>query len=343
MRSGLQKPGAIPFLALLVFSLFSLVPSLAKEWDLYNVRLGYIGYRNDVRHVSRVKDNWADVRTTRSRVSGTGWKPWLLDGYYQEFYERKARPRRCAVDAPSRSSFEAAAVFDTDPLAFPARESSAFTRGVRAFKAMVIRQPDESQLLPTFSAEADAIEQLPTRLSVLVNSSVTAAAPPDGGLFGVSPTSNSMIPATSSVIEVSRWLLGLSRASWQQVCRAGSEYLENMPAWPSLREASQPIDLSRHDNHTTSSHPTVPHNHAPREQPIPPKAVVVNRSDDVDDTSHSASTPSATPPPPALSQNSTATTAGQSKVAGFQQETEHMRRGSCMAIVIGLVVGVMWF
>ena len=95
--------------------------------------------------VSRVKDNWADVRTTRSRVSGTGWKPWLLDGYYQEFYERKARPRRCAVDAPSRSSFEAAAVFDTDPLAFPARESSAFTRGVRAFKAMVIRQPDESQ------------------------------------------------------------------------------------------------------------------------------------------------------------------------------------------------------
>ena len=51
MRSGLQKPGAIPFLALLVFSLFSLVPSLAKEWDLYNVRLGYIGYRNDVRRM----------------------------------------------------------------------------------------------------------------------------------------------------------------------------------------------------------------------------------------------------------------------------------------------------
>ncbi|EHA17985.1 hypothetical protein ASPNIDRAFT_47596 [Aspergillus niger ATCC 1015] len=292
MRSGLQKPGAIPFLALLVFSLFSLVPSLAKEWDLYNVRLGYIGYRNDVRHVSRVKDNWADVRTTRSRVSGTGWKPWLLDGYYQEFYERKARPRRCAVDAPSRSSFEAAAVFDTDPLAFPARESSAFTRGVRAFKAMVIRQPDESQLLPTFSAEGDAIEQLPTRLSALVNSSVTAAAPPDDGLFGVSPTSNSMIPATSSVIEVSRWLLGLSRASWQQF-------------------------------HITTR---------PANNLYPPKQ-----------QSQSASTPSATPPPPALSQNSTATTAGQSKVAGFQQETEHMRRGSCMAIVIGLVVGVMWF
>ncbi|XRM41336.1 hypothetical protein ABZX51_004615 [Aspergillus tubingensis] len=339
MRSGLQKPGAIPFLALLVFSLFSLVPSLAKEWDFYNVHLGYIGYRNDVRHVSRVKDNWADVRT-RSRVSGTGWKPWLLDGY-QGFYERKARPRRCAVDAPSRSSFEAAAVFDTDPLAFPARESSAFTRGVRAFKALVIRQPDESQLLPTFAAEGDAIEQLPTRLSALANSSVIPAAPLDDGPFGVSPTSNSMIPATSSVVDVSRWLLGLSRASWQQVCRAGSEYLENMTAW----QARQPnFDLSQHNNHTTSSHPTVPHNHTPREQPIPPKAVVVNDSDDIaDDASQSAPTPSATPPPPALSPNSTAPTAGQSKVAGFQQETEHMRRGSCMAIVIGLVVGVMWF
>ncbi|GKZ34550.1 hypothetical protein AbraIFM66950_004863 [Aspergillus brasiliensis] len=342
MRSGLQKPGAIPFLALLVFSLFSLVPSLAKEWDLYNVHLGYIGYRNDVRHVSGVKDNWADART-RSRVAGSGWKPWLLDGYYQGFHERKARPRRCAVDATSRSSFEAAAVFDTDPLAFPARESSAFTRGVRAFKAMVIRQPDESQLLPTFSAEGDAIEQLPTRLSALVNSSVTPAAPPDDGPFRESPVSTAMIPATSSVAEVSRWLLGWSRTSWQQVCRAGSEYLENMTAWSSFREGSQPIDLLQHDDHTTSSHPTVPHSDVSREQPISPKSMVVNSSTDVDDASQSVSTPSATPPPPALSPNSTATTAGQSKVAGFQQETEHMRRGSCMAIVIGLVVGVMWF
>jgi hypothetical protein len=50
MRSGFHKPGAIPFLALLLVSLLSLVPSLAKEWDFYNLRFGYIGYhRNDVR------------------------------------------------------------------------------------------------------------------------------------------------------------------------------------------------------------------------------------------------------------------------------------------------------
>lgn len=50
MRSGIPKPGAIPFLALLVFSLLSLVPSLAKEWDLYNLQVGYIGYQ---RHEGR--------------------------------------------------------------------------------------------------------------------------------------------------------------------------------------------------------------------------------------------------------------------------------------------------
>lgn len=50
MRSGIPQPGAIPFLAILVFSLLSLVPSLAKEWDLYNLQVGYIGYqRHEVR------------------------------------------------------------------------------------------------------------------------------------------------------------------------------------------------------------------------------------------------------------------------------------------------------
>jgi hypothetical protein len=45
MRSGLQKPGTVPFLALVLFSLFSLMPTLAKEWDLgldfYRVHLAY--------------------------------------------------------------------------------------------------------------------------------------------------------------------------------------------------------------------------------------------------------------------------------------------------------------
>lgn len=35
-------------------------------------------------------------------------------------------------------------------------------------------------------------------------------------------------------------------------------------------------------------------------------------------------------------------TAGQSKYIGFRRDSEHMR-GSSMAIVIGLVAGIMWF
>lgn len=33
MRPGLQTPGAIPFLTLIIFSLLSLVPSLLGSWD----------------------------------------------------------------------------------------------------------------------------------------------------------------------------------------------------------------------------------------------------------------------------------------------------------------------
>ncbi|PWY73225.1 hypothetical protein BO94DRAFT_244008 [Aspergillus sclerotioniger CBS 115572] len=324
MRSGLQKPGAIPLFALLFFSLFSLVPSLAKEWDFSNLHLGYIGYRSEVRQVSRVKDSCTDVRS-RFRVTGVQWKPWLLDGYYQSYYDRKARPRRCAVDAPSRSAFEAAAVFDTDPLAFPVRESSAFTRGVRAFKALVVRQPD-SGLLPSFPAEGDSVEKLPTRLASLINSSVIPI-PLDDEPPRIRNDSGT-IPATSGVVEVSRWLLNVSRESWQQVCRAGSEYLENATAWHGLLGSAQPLSgLSRLDSNSSCG-PAVP-----QEPMVVPKAMV-NVSEDIN-ASHSAPMrPIATSAP---SPNSTA------MAAGLQQESEHVRRGSCMAIVIGLVVGVMWF
>ncbi|RAK97086.1 uncharacterized protein BO80DRAFT_197240 [Aspergillus ibericus CBS 121593] len=316
MRSGIQKPGAIPFLALLIFSLFTLVPSLAKEWDLSNLHLGYIGYRSEVRQVSRVKDSWTDVRS-RFRVTGGQWKPWLLDGYSEPYYDRKARPRRCAVDAPARSAFEAAAVFDTDPLAYAARESSAFTRGVRAFKAMVVRQPDPG-LLPSLPDEGDS-EKVPTLLTSRINSSVIPIPSDNGLLVSYSET----IPTTSSVVELSRWLLNVSRASWQQVCRAGSEYFENMTAWQGLG-APPHSGLS-----SNSSSGAV----QPREPMAMPKAMV--KGSDIH-ANHSAPIATSTP-------NSTAMAAGQSKVAGLQQESEQMRRGSCMAIVIGLVVGVMWF
>ncbi|PYH95956.1 hypothetical protein BO71DRAFT_191429 [Aspergillus ellipticus CBS 707.79] len=324
MRSGFQKPGAIPFLALLIFTLFTLVPSLAKEWDLYNLKLGYIGYsRGEVRQASRVKDSWTDVRS-RLRVPGGPWKPWLLDGYYQSYYDRPARPRRCAVDAPSRSAFEAAAVFDSESLVYPARESSAFTRGVRAFKAMVVKQSD-SPVLPSLPAEGHSVEQLPTRLSsALINSSLTPEPPSDEILPEISPSSSRTIQPSSSVIEVSRWLATFSRTSWQQVCRAGSEYLG---PWSGASPAS-----SRPEGN--SSHVEIPHREVPREQRVSPKALPVNSSDE-SAAPHAIAT--AVP-----SQNATAT-AGQSKVAGFQQESEPMRRGSCMAIVIGLVAGVMWF
>lgn len=50
MWSGLEKPGAIPFLALVVFSLLSLVPSLSWDWGSNWKDGWYVGiHRNEVR------------------------------------------------------------------------------------------------------------------------------------------------------------------------------------------------------------------------------------------------------------------------------------------------------
>ncbi|KAL4894062.1 hypothetical protein BDV59DRAFT_176781 [Aspergillus ambiguus] len=331
MRSGLQKPGAIPLLGLLVFLLLSLVPSLAKEWDLYNLQLRYIGYpRHEVRHLPRVKDASTDIRS-RLRSPVAPCKSWtLIDGSCP--FNPLSRPRSAVLDTPSRGSFEAASTFDLEINPYTT-ESSRFTRGVRAVKTFLTKQLDDRPILQPFSTREVPSEGVPARpTSIARNASLlpTAASkePPLPNPWG------SDISETTRANTSLPWVLSFYRASWQQVCRTGSNYFENitravprrMPlAFSFLRPNPAP--------QSSSDHPT------DAVQQSVPKWPALDDDPAVKPTCSPTLHPVAQVVAP-KTPNQTVTAAEPS--TGLDQRPEHMR-GSCMAIVISLVVGVMWF
>ncbi|RHZ44492.1 transcription factor domain-containing protein [Aspergillus thermomutatus] len=233
MRSGLQKPGAIPFFALILFSILSLVPSLAKEWGFYNLQIGYRGYtRNEDWHLPRVKDGAIDVRP-RARSTGAQCKPWLVGGSYQSCPDRRGRPRRGALDAPPLSAFEAAAVFDNDPMTQTVTRASSLTRGVHAFKAFFIKQLDDYQILQPFSpGSAPSVPTATSRpVPPPVNSSVAPVLFISEEPQHLSRITNQTTSATKHILEGSRirFLLG-GHYAWQQVCRVATGFLTSFPS-----------------------------------------------------------------------------------------------------------------
>ncbi|KAL5356890.1 hypothetical protein BJX96DRAFT_143566 [Aspergillus floccosus] len=326
MRSGLQKPGAIPFLALLVFLLLSLVPSLAKEWDLYSLQLRYIGYpRHEVRHLPRVKDASSDIRSRLwSPGVGAPCKSWtLIDGSCP--LNPLSRPRSAVLDTPPRSSLAAPTV-DPEANSYPT-ESSPFSRGVRAFKTFLTKRLDD------FSTR-NASEVVPARpMSTLRNVSAASVAagkeatlPKPVGLEAPQTTiKNASFPRVFS----------LYRDSWQLVCQAGSDYFGNITRVVPLK-ISRPLSFLQRNAEPQSP---LDDSGAPSGQQLVPKRTVL----DDDHAVKPACSPTFRPVAHAIpTQASNQTTSAAEHSTGLDQRPEHMR-GSCMAIVISLVVGVMWF
>ncbi|KAA8651989.1 uncharacterized protein ATNIH1004_000889 [Aspergillus tanneri] len=292
-RSGIHKSGAIPFLVLLVFSLLSFVPSLAKEWDwdLYSLHVGYIGYqRREVWQVPHVKDDsiglWSRLRRTDAQCQS-----WMIDGSSQ-----KPRPRRAVLDTPSRSSFETASVY-TDWIPYVGG-SPNFTRGTRALKAFIKQLGSLKD--PRNSTGSASFATCPSnRMPSFLNTS----------LFPMYTGSEKHLPRL-----------------WQQVCQSGNDYLHIITQY-ALREKITRFSQSASHN-STAFHSLLPNQPSP--EAVSPDLLANDSS-----VGPSASLLTRSP-------NSAVTTAGQSKNTGFGQHSEHTR-GSCMAIVIALVAGVMWF
>ncbi|OGM44314.1 hypothetical protein ABOM_007219 [Aspergillus bombycis] len=337
MRSGFHKPVAFPFLALLVFSLLSLV-SLAKEWDFYNLRFGYIGYHhNDARQPSRFRDGPVDVRS-RIRTTGSQCKSWTINGYCLPDLDRVHRPRRSVPDTP-RSSFEAATVFDTDSIAYLAEEPSTFARGVRVFKSLFTTQTDDSQISdPLATGSASSVASAPSSLpSNVSNLAVIGASPTTEAHLPRSYSSNVTATAKKITSQTPQYPLSYLRGLWQQACHATRVYLGNWTV-PHIfrREQIPPGSEAINEETLQLSGPTDQH----IEEQVTPKVLPSNSSNAALSTSSPTS-----PQSPAKSTDIPdlpVVTEERPKGVGHGPNSQPAR-GSCMAIVIGLVVGVMWF
>ncbi|KAL4816404.1 hypothetical protein BDW67DRAFT_175585 [Aspergillus spinulosporus] len=294
MRSGLQKPGAVPFLALLIFSLLSLVPTLAKEWNFYgysySAHFTYLG-------LPRVRDN-----------------------------ERDAQPHQSAAHTPPRSLFEAGVEAGNDPVTYPATKGpSSITRGVSAFKEFIRRWDDlqMSRPLPPRHNPVDDASAHPT--PTLANTSVTPAA---SKVMQRQPTPEKLSDeAPAKRFNVHSWLSRLPPSvheTWQQVCNTGARFLES---WTTRSPVHYP-------NEALKSKYLAPHTSDEQRHPEHFKELdrASTRESLSMNLDQPGLAPRQTDSQRTLSPTSLEMTAGQSKYAGFRRDSDHIC-GSSMAIL----------
>ncbi|KAL3447104.1 hypothetical protein BJX65DRAFT_308452 [Aspergillus insuetus] len=376
MRSGLQKPGTAPFLALVLFSLLSLMPTLAKEWDLeldfYSVHLvyqylglglglgGFGAPRYEGRYSpSRLRNasNSIDTRSRQAhaqRLTNTPCKSWLLGDFYSSCVERdtiSVPPHNSVMGTPPRSSFEAGEGGGDDAVTYAAaaaatkekqqqQSSMSLTRGVSAFREFVISMKrwdgDDQQASTMQPAQHEFLDAGAASTYVrTVVEAVTAVPSGEGegeGEGGQLDSEEDTADDThtddySTLFRVPVFF----RDTWQRVCHVGGLYLETLRPLTDFNKSftynpgpglgSAPAMNDEGTSADTTEKPQPP-NKPPSNDSTPPEQ---------DPLHHHIPSP-----------NQPASTAGQSKDAGHRRDSEHMR-GSSMAIVIGLVVGIMWF
>ncbi|KAL3473304.1 hypothetical protein BJX99DRAFT_261491 [Aspergillus californicus] len=336
MRSGLHKP---PFLALVIFLLVSLAPTVAEQWGFQSIHLGYLGFS---RYSSpRVKNSAIDTRP-RLPATDSQCKWWLFGDFYSSCTDRDTHPHQSVMNTPPRSSFEATPEPEYDHATYPAlKEPSSITRGVSAFKEFVIKRWDEQQttrpLPPRHDSVHDHISTQPTPTpvdssdnSVSSSGKETYSTPPDGS----DPMSTTDIPEDSLLLFVPLFIY----ETWQQVCHAGGHYLESWTSRPHLNSHTDSLISENPAPGLSGGQAHTKHLEAEEHQ---------TKERSTDGPSNESETESDLPAEgyslvsTTLSLNSAVPTAGQSTDTGHGQDLKH-RRGSSMAIVIGLVVGIMW-
>lgn len=342
MRSGLEKPGAIPFLALIAFVLLSLVPSN-----------GYTGYhRNDARRtffsvflfpfgglcadriesigtdISRIVDHGSvdsrlRVRAITTTNNGLCW-PWMLSG---DDSFRPHHPRHVEI-SPVLSDGHG-------PSIYPWENSSTLTRGVRAFTTYVFQQLDDHQLLPSSSSRSfSPIETAP--LHTATNSDDFSIPHLSSARDDFPRTIHNSDRTTSTTNKTNKSPdLGFCDSfsdSQQRVFHVASDlYLQVQALSATYGHGIMESSPLCYNSDPESYHNLTPTN-APHQFDQPSK--VAQQTLLPNDSTLTSDLPKLMSPPALVPEDS--------EDAAVGRDPKQLR-GSCMAIVIGLVVGVMWF
>lgn len=285
-----------------------------------------------------VNDGPLRVRAT----SGQCW-PWLSESFYRSWIDPTPHSRRAAIDTASPSAFEIAP-FSPDergPTTYPWNNTSTLTRGVRAVTTFFIQQLDDHQLLPSFTSRSlPPVETAPLRsLSLASFFAPTPHSSPDAPQRKLYNNNHTSLTDESDR-DAKRRFCGRFSNSWQRVCHATNAFYEQLKALPTSYGVDDSKSLGSHSkaiyspSSTSSDTSTINQSETPSKTPIP------NRSSSSQSSLEfifGANSPIKT-----LSPDAPAVASSDSEDAGIGRDPKQAR-GSCMAIVIGLVVGVMWF
>ncbi|KAJ9294313.1 hypothetical protein DTO271G3_6888 [Paecilomyces variotii] len=356
MRSGLQTPGVIPLLALVVFALLSVVPTALTAWESSSARPNWLAYHaNDLPRAlrdlaaSNPTQRWLIPQTPGSGMEddasildvdpsvqafciGDGYDGFSRDSILSP--RPKYRLPQVAVSESTDSSPLVAAETMKQDLVEDATDSvTVFSGTLRSLKTFVSHDAKDSRLRHLLPGR----NMLSSVFSAVANSSHQGA---------LTDRTRSTSWATGSKLDGNRLISSLSFPvslceTWQQVCHLGvnawgdwhrSALLAIFNGWIGSSKKN-----SAHHESLGKSQFTVPRQTE--------GSVLRSQSSTYDETAHPLSKASKThlfdastltlPP-------STSPTDQPNVAAGASTSPKEMR-GSCMAIVIGLVVGIMWF
>ncbi|OQE94950.1 hypothetical protein PENNAL_c0003G06245 [Penicillium nalgiovense] len=307
MRSGLDKPGALPLLILIAFSLLTLVPSLP---NLYHSKFAdFSFYTGAARQVPLLQDSDTELAPKAPSLNEAR-RSWILQSSPLSPGNRPPLTARVANAAAVPGS-ETTAVANKSQLSSLTRESSfSFSRRARAFRTYFIQQLDDYPFLTSFSNRslgADSTHPYPT--ATLNESLPTFDNKSSPSILSYNNSSDSidgpLFPFPASLRDMCQQACHVAIDFGKRVGLHGANYAKSIFLPEQIAGALTSL----------ISNPTVPN--------------FVASNQDLFTSSEQA--------PP---QQKVGAEDSTDAAAGRHSQELH---GSCMAVVIGLVAGIMWF
>ncbi|KAJ5635906.1 uncharacterized protein N7484_009219 [Penicillium longicatenatum] len=308
MRPGLDKPGALPLLALIIFSLLTLVPSLPS---IYSLKLADFTHYISKAQVPLIQEKVAELSSDSPDRT-----PWVLAAPSRPRLNRFSRPARLANGAPTISS-ETPSVENRSRSSYPAESTFLFSRRARAFRTYFIQQLDDIQFLTPFSTRSVSTGAIPD--PTLTPNLAPLPASIDDSKPTATPLHNESI--STPLADPSPQLPFTDM--WQQACQVASGLWElaNEPPSPKFQRLIR-WGTSYAQSAFSSSKPV--------DTPTPLILPQNDTQPEVEECTCMSALNKTLPP-----------SNEQSTDAAGRHSSE--LQGSCMAVVIGLVAGIMWF
>ncbi|KAJ5182217.1 hypothetical protein N7449_012364 [Penicillium cf. viridicatum] len=306
MWSGLDKPGALPLLILIVFSLLTLVPSLP---NLYHSKFAdFSFYTGAARQIPLLQDSVTEL-APKAHTLNEPRKSWILTASYRSRGNRPPFTARVGNGAVVPTS-ETTTVANKSRLSSFTRESSfSFSRKARAFRTYFTQQLVDYPFLTSFSNRSLVAHSMHPYPTITMNESLPTSenkSPPTIPSYNNSSDTiqEPLLPFPAFLRDMCQQACHVTFDFGKRVGLHGANYAKSIP----LPEWITGVPTS-----------------------LIPNPTILTAASDEDSFTSSEQAP---PQQKVGAEDSTDAAAGR-----HSQELH----GSCMAVVIGLVAGIMWF